>query len=136
MTTKKWNIPTQSKNLKYPDKILQEFADALAIETENVLVGQVTESISYDSYDRPKIFYALHVYITKLKQSYRLFEVEQIGEKPYPVNLNVVFYTGSEVFDNLKDANALEKKLAEVAKNSLIGNLLAHFINLSELKEE
>lgn len=136
MTTKKWNIPTNTENVKYPDKILQEFADALAIETNNVLVGQVTESISYDSYDRPKIFYALHVYITKLKQSYRLFEVEQVGENPYPVNLKVVFYTGSEVFDNLKDADVLNTKLNDVAQDKLVGNLLAHFINLSELKDE
>lgn len=135
MTTKKWNIPTNPENLKYPDKILQEFADALAAETNNVLVGQVTESISYDSYDRPKIFYALQVFITKLKQSYRLLEVEQIGENPYPVNLKVVFYTGSEVFDNLKDADTLNVKLDEIAQNKLVGNLLAHFINLSELKK-
>jgi hypothetical protein len=135
MTTKKWNIPANAENLKYPDKILQEFADALAAETNNVLVGQVTESISYDSYDRPKIFYALQVFITKLKQSYRLLEVEQIGENPYPVNLKVVFYTGSEVFDNLKDADTLNVKLDEIAQNKLVGNLLAHFINLSELKK-
>ena len=135
MTTKKWNIPTIVENLKYPDNILQEFADALAAETDNTLGGQVTEAISYDAYDRPKIYYALHVYITKLKQSYRLFEVEQIGENPYPVNLKVVFYKGSEVFDNLKDADALNKKLDEVAQNKSIGDLLAHFINLSELKD-
>ena len=135
MTSKKWNIPTIVENLKYPDKILQEFADALAAETDNTLGGQVTEAISYDAYDRPKIYYALHVYITKLKQSYRLFEVEQVGENPYPVNLKVVFYKGSEVFDNLKDADALNKKLDEVAQNKSIGDLLAHFINLSELKD-
>ena len=135
MTSKKWNIPTIVENLKYPDKILQEFADALAAETDNTLGGQVTEAISYDAYDRPKIYYALHVYITKLKQSYRLFEVEQVGENPYPVNLKVVFYRGSEVFDNLKDADALNKKLDEVAQNKSIGDLLAHFINLSELKD-
>ena len=133
---KKWNIPKNTENVKYPNKILQEFADALASETNNVLVGQVNESISYDSSDRPKILYALRVYITKLKQSYRLFEVEQVGENTYPVNLKVVFYTGSEVFDNLKDADTLNTKLNSASQNILVGNLLAHFINLSELKEE
>ncbi len=133
MMITKWYIPTNTENLKHPDEILQEYADALAVETKNILSGQVTEQISYDSYSRPKIFYALHVYITKLKQSYRLFEVEQIGENPYPVNLKVVFYTGSEVF-KLKDADALSAKLNEVAQDKLVGNLLAHFINLSQLK--
>lgn len=136
MTSNKWNIPTNTENLKYPDKILQEFANALATETNRVLVGQVTESISYDSYDRPRIFYALQVFITKLKQSYRLFEIEQVGENPYPVNLKVVFYTGSEIFDNLKDADTLNTKLNDLAQDKLVGNLLAHFINLSELKDE
>ena len=133
---KKWNIPTISEDLRYPNEILQEFADALATDTQNALIGQVTESISYNSYDRPKIIYALHVYITKLKQSYRLLEIEQIEDKPYPVNLKVVLYTGSQVFDNLKDAKALNDKLDDVAKDELIGNLLAHFIRLSGLKEE
>lgn len=132
----KWNIPTISQDLRYPDKILQEFADALATDTNNALTGQVTESISYDSYDRPKIYYALHVYITRLKQSYRLLEIEQTEDTPYPVNLKVVLYTGSQVFDKLKDAKALNTKLDEVAKDPLVGNLLAHFIRLSELKEE
>ncbi|MDD5508431.1 MAG: hypothetical protein PHD25_08910 [Bacteroidales bacterium] len=133
---KKWVIPTIPEDLRYPDEILQEFADALATDTRNALTGQVTESISYDSYERPKIYYALHVYITKLKQSYRLLEIEQIEDKPYPVNLKIVLYTGSQVFDNLKDAKALNDKLDEIAKNSLVGNLLAHFIRLSELKED
>jgi hypothetical protein len=136
MTMKRWNIPTDTENVKYPDKILQDFADALATETNNVLVGQVTESISYDSYDRPKMFYMLNVYITRLKQSYRLFEVEQVGENPYPVNLKVVFYTGLKVFDNLESAEALDKKLNDVAQDKLVGNTLAHFINLSNLKDE
>jgi len=133
---KKWKIPLISQDLRCPDQILQEFADALAIDTNNILVGQVAELISYDSYDRPKLYYILDIYITKLKQSYKLIEVEQIGDSPYPINLKVVFYTGSEIFENIKDSEALTNKLEEIANNTLVGNLLAHLIRLSELKEE
>jgi hypothetical protein len=136
MTIKKWKIQQGDENLKYPAEILQEFANALAKETDRVLVGQVTESISYDSQDRPKLYYALHVYITKLKQSYRLLEVEQISETPYPVNLKVILYTGSQDFLSLKNAKTLENKIGEITQNKLVGNLLSHFINLSNLKND
>lgn len=132
---KKWNIPKDFVNLKYPDEILQEFADALTRDTNNTLLGQVTETISYDSNDRPKIYYSLHVYISKLKQTYRLFEIEQTEDKPYPVNLKIILYSSSNIYDNLKDAKSLNDKLDELAKDINVGNLLAHFIRLSEIKE-
>lgn len=133
---KKWNIPPSGQNQKHPIDILQEFADALHIDSNQKLTGQVTEQISYDSEDRPKLFYALHVYVNKLRQSYRLFEIEQITENVYPVNLKVILYSGTENYDNISTPKSLEVKLSELSNNLMVGNLLAHFIRLSELKEE
>jgi hypothetical protein len=131
---KNWNIPTIEKDILYPHELLQKYADSLIKETKGVLAGQVTEKIENDFGNNARIVYALYIYLAKLKQSYRLFEIEQIESDVYPVNLKVFYYTGSTEYPNL-DSNALEERLDLLIASAPIGNLISHFLRMSELKE-
>lgn len=133
---KEWKLDVNKSNEKYPHQILQEYANSLTEQTKGVLAGQVTESISNDSFGLPHIIYAFHVYLAKIKQSYRLFEIEQIKETVYPVNLKVFFYTGIEEFNNIKTSSMLEKKLDSLIVSPGVSLIINHFINLSDLKKE
>ena len=131
---KKWNLTSEVIEQRFPDEILQDYADSLAHETNRELIGQVTETITYDSESRPKLIYSLYVYIDKLKQSYRLFEIEQIGEDAYPVNLKIIHYTGSEFVPNIPTPKILEDQLDTWIQSKLVGNLISYLIRLSERK--
>lgn len=132
---KNWKLPTHQQ-VKYPFEVLQEYADSLIKITNGLLAGQVTEAIINDPEERPKIYYALHIYLTKIKQSYRLFEIEQITEYAYPVNLKVIFYTGAQEIPDLKSDKDLEQTLDGLISSPGVSNLIGHFLRLSELKEE
>ena len=133
---KKWNLSRKETNDLYPHQILQKYANTLTEQTEGVLSGQVTQSVTNDRFGLPHIVYSFHVFLAKIKQSYRLFEIEQIKETTYPVNLKVFFYTGMEDYNNIKSSNLLEKKLDSLIISNSVNLILSHFINLSELKEE
>ncbi len=133
---KEWKLDPKKTNEGYPNVILQKYANSLTTQTDGILSGQVTESISNDTFGLPHIIYAFHVYLAKIKQSYRLFEVEQIKETVYPVNLKVFFYTGMEEHNNIKTSTLLEKKLDSLIISPGVSLIINHFINLSSLKDE
>lgn len=131
----KWQIPTEKINLKFPQEILQEYASDLTNQTQEKLQGQVKEDITYLQNDSPRITHTLLVYILRLKQHYRLFELTQSSENPYPVSLTAFYYTGSEIFDNLTSPTVLDQRLSNLVTSAKVGNILAHFLRLSELSE-
>lgn len=125
------------QNLKefYPDQILQKYADSLTRQTKGDLSGQVNNVIINDGMGLPHIVYALLVYLAKIKQSYRLFEIEQIKETVYPVNLKVFFYTGMQEFNNLPTPKELEDCLDNLVSSPGVSMLITHFLKLSDLKD-
>ena len=130
-----WNKTEIETGIQYPHELLQKYADSLNKETSGVLGGQVVEKIENEISNKAQIIYAFYVYLANLKQSYRLFEVEQIGAGVYPVNLNVFYYTGKEEFPNITDSDSLERQLDELIASKKVGALISHFIRLSELKD-
>jgi hypothetical protein len=131
----KWIIPTEASSIRFPNEILQEYANELTRETKEKLQASVKESISYLQNDSPRLTYTFLIYISRLKQHYKLFELVQSSENPYPVTLTVYYYTGSEIFDNLISPVELDKKLATLVATSKVTNILGHFLRLSELTE-
>lgn len=132
---KEWSF-NKKREENYPHVLLQKYADSLTELTDGTLSGQVTETIYNDSFGRPHISYALHVFLARIKQSYRLFEVEQLSETVYPVKLKVLFYTGTEEFNGLKDAGELEIKLDDLVTSPGVSMLISHFLNISNLRND
>ena len=75
------------------------------------------------------------IYIIKLKQFYRLIDIEQQSEENYPVTLRVYYYTKTDVKDNLSE-KTLETTLDDLIQSKMIGMVLNHLINLGELKDD
>jgi hypothetical protein len=133
---KEWKLDKKKPIEVYPNMLLQKYANSLTKQTKGVLSGQVTEAISYDSIELPHFVYALHIYLSKIKQSFRLIEVVQLKETVYPVNVRVFFYTGVEEHNNLQTPKDLEDKLDALVISPGVSMLITHFLNLSQLKSE
>ena len=132
---KEWNLNKKIDD-NYPHVLLQKYADGLTTQTDGTLSGHVTETIYNDSFGLPHISYSLHICLARIKQSYRLFEVEQLRETVYPVKLKIFFYTGAEEFNGLQNVKELETKLDELVSSPGVSMLINHFLNLSNLKDE
>ena len=130
---KKWNIE-KTFSPKLPNEVLKVYADSLNQDSEGALSGSVVQNISFDSEDRPRLFYSLHVVINALKQPYRLFEIEQTTEDAYPVNLKVTLLTGSLTVNKIDSPESLDTNIANLIDNPMVKNLMTHFMHLSELK--
>lgn len=131
---KEWYF-TNNQIVRLPSEVLQEYADSLIVKTSGLLSGQVNQTIVYGKDDIQSLHYSFYVYLSNLKQSYKLFEVKQTTELVYPVDLMVFFYTAQEKFENIMSDKRLDEELAKLIASPGVSNLIGHFLRLSELKE-
>jgi hypothetical protein len=134
-TNKLWLGRREPSQEESPIKILQEFADRLTQDTENVIEGEVIETYSGES--NSEIVYAFYLVVPKLRDyMYRLFQITQENiAKEYPVNCILYTKSGAQPFEG-ENPQDFKEKLKFYFQSDYTQNILTSIFNHIDDVEE
>ena len=131
-----WKFAEEEIKEKSPYEILIKYANKLQTDTNNLIVGKVTEVISQESQE---IVYALYLMVPKLRNySYRLIEVIQPNAlRFYPVRMKLFGAAPENIIEekNVTEPE-FEAKLIGFINNPLTKSILKHIQTLVEIRDK